>query len=393
MCRRSSAKIAIMVFNGLKYYSFGHSIGYGTAALAYLEHLYQKEKKISWNPILLGEKTQAGITDEFISTIPDQLREVLFSTAIDNTYSHKIIHTTPEHFPAIINTKKENIGMTVWETDRLPTEWLKPLSVLDKIIVPCKWNKEVFANAGIKQPIYVLPHISQFKGVPVELSSNIPEDAFVFLNVSVWEKRKNMEQLLEVFFKAFPHQKNVLLVLKTSDKDIGKHFLRIWKYSYFINTSHKVSVLKLKHKAYTAKVMVIQEKVSTQYMQYLYSRANAYVSLTHAEGWGMGVFESAWYGKPVITTNYSGYLDFLSPENSFLIDCKPGPVIQNHWDYKRLESHCWAMPDTDHAISLMQSVYNNYTNALEKARLLKQNIENNFSAEVITDKFLDIINE
>ncbi len=48
--------------------------------------------------------------------------------------------------------------------------------------------------------------------------------------------------------------------------------------------------------------------------------ADAYVSLHRSEGFGLGMAESMYLGKPVIGTAYSGNVDFMTQENSYLVD-------------------------------------------------------------------------
>ncbi|MBF0547898.1 MAG: glycosyltransferase family 4 protein [Candidatus Riflebacteria bacterium] len=380
-------------FRGLKYFSFGQTMSYGMIALTYLYHLSKKEKRIAWETILNKEKTEFGITEEFKKIIPKELETFLFSKELDETHSHRIIQTPPEHFQALSDPTRQNIIFTVWETDYLPDEWKPILAGSDKIIVPCQWNKRVFEEGGVKRPISVIPHISEFHGVESDFCGPIPKDVFVFLNVSVWEKRKNLEQLIEAFVKAFPGKKDVMLVLKTSPKDIGKYFIDFWKFRKYLLTPLRTILLKLKFHGLKSQIMVIPENVSSKYMQYLYSRADAYVSLSHAEGFGMGIYESGFYGKPVIATNYGAYLDFLDQENSFLINCRLGQMTPNPWDRKNMQGHFWAFPDLNHAIDLMRYVYFYPSKSKERGKKLKTRVEKDFVTEKITEKFLNFINE
>ena len=63
-----------------------------------------------------------------------------------------------------------------------------------------------------------------------------------------------------------------------------------------------------------------------------------------------------WHGKPVIATGYSGNLDYMTPQNTYLVDllgsCRSG----------RAASHIpadgeWAEPDVEHAARLMREVF------------------------------------
>jgi glycosyltransferase involved in cell wall biosynthesis len=382
-----------MTFKNLKYFSFGQQVGYATAAMSYLENLIAIEDHISWETIIQGQDTKKGIEPKFLANVPAKLKSILNPTESGEIPSHQIIHLTPEHFPVLCNPKAQNIGMTVWETNKLPFEWKNHLNKLDKVIVPCQWNADVFTEAKIKPPVFKLPHISQFHGEHSSFEMDgIPKDSFVFFNVSVWENRKNLNELLEAYFKAFSGNKDVILILKTSKRDESGPFIKFGNYQKHIKTRTRLNLLRLKYKAFSPKVLLINKEVSTEYMKALYSRADAYVSLAHAEGWGMGLYECAWYGKPVIATNYSGYLDFLKSDNSYLIDYKLVDVKKNAWESKDLKGHQWASPNLDHAISNMREVYKNWEIAKEKGRILKNYVEHNFSPVKITQDLLKIIN-
>ncbi len=59
-------------------------------------------------------------------------------------------------------------------------------------------------------------------------------------------------------------------------------------------------------------------------------------------------------GKPVIGTGYSGNLDFMTEENSYLVDYKIGRWARNEIYPPEGE---WAEPSVEHAAELMRSVY------------------------------------
>ena len=54
----------------------------------------------------------------------------------------------PESWPALFRPGKRNVGVTVWETDRIPAHWRTLLDGADRIIVPCTQNRDVFAVPG-----------------------------------------------------------------------------------------------------------------------------------------------------------------------------------------------------------------------------------------------------
>lgn len=381
-----------MKLPGIEYVSYGQQVGYAIASVNYLNNLIELEPDMVWKTIIQDEYLKFGMEPAFYQDLPEKLKSLIDSDEHEVDSSHQIIHTTPEHFPALIKKQMQNIAMTVWETDRLPVNWIPNFNGIDKIIVPSSWNVDMFNAAGLKQLVYKLPHISQFGGEENKTNAlNIPEDTFVFLNISVWERRKNLDALVKAYFKAFNSKDDVVLIIKTSKRDVSAPFYKIGRKKKYIKTKNKVRLLNIRYGLRNARIIVIPHNLSAEEMKSLYTRANAYVSLCHSEGWGMGLFESAWYGKPVITTDYSGYLDFLKPDNSFLIKSKMVDVIPNEWESNNIEGHQWAEPDLDAAIEQMRYVYNNYEAAKRRGGLLKEFVAKNFSPAQITNSFADII--
>jgi len=381
-----------MSLDAIKYVSYGQQVGYAIASVNYLEHLVSALPVLSWETIIQDDHLKYGFDPAFYDDLPASLRRLLeFSR--DGDSKKQILHTTPEHFPALVKDGQQNIGMTVWETNKLPVNWKKYFDRIDKIIVPCTWNVNVFEEAGLGKPIYKLPHIAQFLGENDDTNFlNIPDDTFVFLNISVWERRKNLEQLVNAYFKAFSRHDNVVLIIKTSKRDMSAPFHTIGGKKRYLKTKNRVRILDMKNGFRNARIILIPHSLSTAEIKSLYTRANAYVSLSHAEGWGMGIYESAWYGKPVIATNYSGYLDFLTPENAYLVDAHLVDVVANDWEKNDLKGHKWAQPDMESAVAQMRRAFSDKLESSRKGDLLKAHVSENFSAAGITSDFIKIIN-
>lgn len=82
---------------------------------------------------------------------------------------------------------------------------------MDGIFGPSEWNKEVFLSCGVNIPIYVLPHISEFHGIPQKeppspfLADYLKqaEGDYIFYSIGMWNERKNIPFLLKSFLKEF----------------------------------------------------------------------------------------------------------------------------------------------------------------------------------------------
>ena len=107
---------------------------------------------------------------------------------------------------------------------------------------------------------------------------------------------------------------------------------------------------------------------------YNHPRVKAMVSLSSGEGYGRPLVEFSLVNKPIITTNWSGQLDFLDPALTTLL---PGELKQvhpsavNQWILKDAK---WFEVDQVAAMTAMRGVFNNYKNYQTKA--IKQGYKN-----------------
>jgi glycosyltransferase involved in cell wall biosynthesis len=122
------------------------------------------------------------------------------------------------------------------------------------------------------------------------------------------------------------------------------------------------------------RIRLIEGHLSSDDMTGLTVCCDCFVSLHRSEGLGMGMAKAMYLGKPVIATGYSGNMDFMNGENSFLVKYDLVEIIEDDGPYKR--GNVWADPDIDHAAQLMQLVYNNRGLSESKSRQAAQDIKN-----------------
>ena len=87
----------------------------------------------------------------------------------------------------------------------------------------------------------------------------------------------------------------------------------------------------------------------------LLAQADCYVSLHRSEGFGLSIAEAMALGKPVVATAYSGNLEFMTAENSFLCSARRCEVGEGREPYPA-DSH-WSEPDLMEAAKLLRKVY------------------------------------
>src|SRR5205823_1547928 len=99
-------------------------------------------------------------------------------------------------------------------------------------------------------------------------------------------------------------------------------------------------------------VHVIDGYLTTDEKHSLMHACDAYVSLHRAEGFGLTPAEAMSLGKPVIATRYSGNLDFMNDENSYLVSFELVPIPSDCDPYP--EGGLWAEPNVEEAARFMR---------------------------------------
>src|SRR5512136_3068638 len=100
------------------------------------------------------------------------------------------------------------------------------------------------------------------------------------------------------------------------------------------------------------RVIVIWKVFSDNEMRNLIRCCDCFVSLHRSEGFGLGMAEAMYMGKPVIATAYSGNLAFMNESISCLVDYKLIPVEEGQYPFPK--GQVWADPDLDQAAYFVQ---------------------------------------
>ena len=247
------------------------------------------------------------------------------------------------------------IASTVWETTNIPEQLAAKLSGATQVWIPSKWGKKVLVDNGIPiERIRVVPEgVAEDIDRPLERPERMQsEQVYRFLMIGKWEARKGVDVLLEAYSKAFSSGDRVELLLRCSGSSAGN---REWE-----DEMRKLAEgLKLPVR--------FSPYLTERALVHLYNYCDALVLPSRAEGWGLPVIEAMSCRKPVIVTNYSGYLDYVDESNGYLVDVDR-MVDATDGDQFRPGNNFgqWAQPDTDHLASILRHVYENQDEARSK---------------------------
>jgi glycosyltransferase involved in cell wall biosynthesis len=377
---------------GIKYVWEARHTGYGQAARAYIRGLRRTGIPLTCTPMVPGRHWGLWLEPYKARDFRDEEFGELCNLPIE--YDAVIVHLVPEYYPhwRALEAGKKVVGMTVWETDKMQAHWLEALNRMDALIVPCHWNREVFLANGITRPIGVVPHIhsTTCNGRPLSIYG-VRDDDFVFYAIGTWTERKGLHLTLESYLRAFTSDDGVVLVLKTSNvNERRRHYTRWWWFvtRHIDTTRREIHRMRREHSS-PARVLALTEPLSDSEMHGLHLRGDCYVSLTRAEGWGLGAYDAAFAGNPVVMTGHGGQLEFLPDTLSYLVDYRLVPAETSGGpDTHALRGHRWAVPDLEHGARLMQEVFTHPEAARERGRCLQAFVREKFKAEKIMREML-----
>ena len=361
-----------MEVKGIKYIGPIFDVsGYSQACRGNILALHSLGVPITLSPISF-EKTKPNLGGE------GKLLEGLIGKKID--YNIVIMHLTPEHWHKLREPDKINVGYTIWETTKLYSEWKNYINNnVDKLLVGCEWNIEVFKSSGVTVPIGVVPHginADDFKGIEPYKISGIPDKDYIFYSIFQWTERKNPIALIKAYWYAFQNNENVALVLKVyraNHSDEEKDAVRAT-----IKELKRVMPMDRYPKLYLVLDMLTQDE-----MFGLHAGGDCYVSFDRGEGFGLNPFAAGTAGNPIIITGFGGATEYAKPHNSYLINYSLSPVSGMVWSPWYRGDQLWADPDIYHGVELMRHVYKNQDLSKHMGTVLQKEIKENFSWEVI----------
>jgi glycosyltransferase involved in cell wall biosynthesis len=343
-----------------------NTLGLGAAARGYAEALQAAGVKVSTESVGLHHM-QAGVE------LGEGYGRHGFEEIESGGGKHgiEIVAVNPDELPAFVERVGESyfqgpkIGVWGWETDSIPARWERAFGMVDEIWVYSRFMaKNIGAAAPV--PVVALPPPVKPPAAPAEpFRLGLPQ-GFLFLFIFDYLstiQRKNPVGLIEAFKRAFEPGEGPRLLLKTINAPL--------------RPLAEEEVLWAAHGR--EDIHVIDRSLSAEELGGLTAACDCYVSLHRSEGFGLTLAEAMAIGKPVIGTGYSGNLDFMGPENSFLVRCEPTKVGPDCEIYPADGE--WAEPDTEHAAELMRRVYENPEEAAALGERAREDIAKQLSPE------------
>ena len=242
-----------------------------------------------------------------------------------------------------------NIGYWPWELSVWPRDWELSFDLVDEVWVSTWHTYQSLADICPKPLMHMpmaveLPKVKKFASKrSARKHFHLPQAPILFcfsfdLNSSI--HRKNPQACVDAFLQAFPMGQygvdEVGLVIKVHTP---KQAHPVWE--------------KLKQLVQTdPRVRIVEGTLPKPELLAFYQACDCFLSLHRAEGFGRGIAEALRLGLHVITTGYSGNVDFCQAPHADLVDYTLIPVEAGQYPYA--EGQVWADPDVAHAARLMK---------------------------------------
>ena len=197
--------------------------------------------------------------------------------------------------------RRKLIGYLAWEASSLPKCAIEVLSELYEVWVPSRYCEQIFTP--YHPQVVVIPHVIERSRVFSErdlatiksLTDHSSAKQYFLAIGRMGDRRKNLEFLAHVFALASDHMPAAELLVKMlpSEEKWAEDKERVKYLPYFLSNGE---------------------------INALYSISTAFVSLHHSEGWGLCLSDALFLGCPVVATGFSGNMEYMRAENSYLID-------------------------------------------------------------------------
>jgi len=274
-------------------------------------------------------------------TYPPGIVEYPIDTTVEQGFGFsqlaKAVETVKPHVVflyndiGVIKTYMERLGEPSYKIwlyvdqiyETIPASGITVLNKADRVFCFTKGWKDLFKKAGVTKPIDILTHGFDKDLFPVisrddaRTLMKIPKDVFLFMNVNRNQPRKHYDLLIMAFVELILRhpEKAIFLMCVCDNGETGGYSL----FDIFSNELVKrgVSVdLFANRMIQSSRCLTFTDEE----MGLFYQVADAGVTCTDGEGFGLCAFESMGLGVPQVLPAILGHREFCTHENSQLVE-------------------------------------------------------------------------
>jgi glycosyltransferase involved in cell wall biosynthesis len=248
---------------------------------------------------------------------------------------------------------RRRIGSWVWEYPDVPPSWRDHATRFDEVRAPTRFAAEVLASA-LGQPVALWPYpvalnlpADTAMARPAQSRTDLPTLGFAADTVAAFA-RKNVYATLTCARRLVAAGRPVRLSLLLRGGRLPEDFL---------------SVAELA-RAEGVLIDIVHNELTVEEMERWWRRIDIYMSLHHAEGFGLTVAEAMARGIPVVATDVGATVDFCDADTGWPVASRMGtsaPV------FDLAGPSTWRVPDVDDAVRQVMIILASPQDAADKA--------------------------
>ena len=297
-----------------------------------------------------------------------------------NPYPVNVIHLDPpasrdleHHHGRSFFAGKYNIAYWAWELPEFPDDWMPCFGYFDEVWCPSDFVREAIAMKS-PVPVHTMPHAISFARPAGDHRARfgLPADKFLFLvlyDLNSYSARKNPQAALAAFRASGLAGRGAALVIKVHNA---------------AENAADFAALQAAVRDLPGTVL-ISATLSRAEIYQLEAACDCFVSLHRSEGFGLAVAEAMYLGKPVISTDWSGTAEYVTPETGCPVRATLVPLDRNHGPYAKGQT--WAEPDIAHAAAWMQRLFADRAFAASLGAAARAAIERRFAPAVVGQRY------
>jgi hypothetical protein len=316
--------------------------GYGARSRDFVKALIEVKGK-KWE-IKISPQKWGDCPWNYLSQ-DDPLRERFVSPTLKRRPDVWIQITVPNEFQPIGTAFNVGISAGI-ETTIYPAEFLEGMNKMDLNLVSSEHSKNVALNSG-------------------------------------FEKRNQQTNQVERVIKLEKpcEERKPALILKTNEVN----------YSILDREAILKKINNLRKEYGTPSspsIYLLHGEMTDEEMNQLNNepKVKSFISFTKGEGFGRPLLEASITGKPIITTNWSGHIDFINPRYNILIGGELKNVHSSSANQFLLKESQWFNINTKTASKAMKDLFKHYKKYIAGSRKQTQYIKDNFSFEKMVEK-------
>lgn len=275
------------------------------------EREYLEERRAKFARLQAGDDIKAGI---YLSTVSQggkdgySLASTNLTREIEKLGMPVSTHYTGQKIAILFHNPYSlprieapyRIIYTMFESNKIPDDWIDYLKAADEVWVPSHWCANVFEKAGVKVRVMNLGYNANAYTYYERTPARKARRDFTFLHYNAFNIRKGFTEVFKAFVEEFEKTEPVKLILKTTQNQSP---LPITKSEY-------------------PNIECIYGKIADNEMFDIMKRSDCLVFPSRGEGFGMDPLECMATGMPAIVPNAHGITEYFDPDYMYEVKVK-----------------------------------------------------------------------